>query len=584
MSASQSNLSSTGFDYVVAVTQDSINGTLEEYLYKSLPEVVLCYFYVPDKNNSMNFVPAPIEYATLVANAKNTDPFTVPDGTPGNDTRVQDLNNASFAFAIKAKLGLPPGVSPATLAPIVVLKPGQSNMTYTLMFSEFVATEIVFGPRGSVAWVNQSQPFGMSWTFSGAVDLNFKDAAFMDLPKGVQDRIKDLSDPNMFSVQQLYYDLNSSDLEQGFQFNNVPSNSTLNFFMTADFVNTYWKALKGKEVLGYGATQRSKTSPSSLAVTDLNFFTPDTIVTPEEIVIPGTLFTPGTTITVPTPGAAPHTLNYLCATNNNTLPDTTHAGFGWNWIEASEASQYDGVAALNRNTFAKYLNSVSSPQGGTLWEHVSSNCYLPWVHVTYDAAHAMTSFQWNMTSGQQPTVGYPSSGGTLLEYQYDSGTVSDEAGSQGALAKMELRSTFNMTLNVSDSTITIVQHLTVSLYVKRLLTSDGGDVVDKQITDTYTIGVDDHGKIAIALKQSVPVDNSQKPQADWFKNWFVDVQSLSNDVYNWAQSCVATKLTDVPISSVQNFIFPGGSTFSFADAAFSDYQDLVAHITYADPS
>jgi hypothetical protein len=32
------------------------------------------------------------------------------------------------------------------------------------------------------------------------------------------------------------------------------------------------------------------------------------------------------------------------------------------------------------------------------------------------------------------------------------------------------------------------------------------------------------------------------------------------------------------------WIFPGGQTFMFKDAAFSENQDFVAHITYADPA
>ena len=52
----------------------------------------------------------------------------------------------------------------------------------------------------------------------------------------------------------------------------------------------------------------------------------------------------------------------------------------------------------------------------------------------------------------------------------------------------------------------------------------------------------------------------------------------------WARSFASTNLTDVPVSFVQNFVFPGGSTFSFTDASFSDNQDLVSHITYADVS
>jgi hypothetical protein len=83
MGKNSSNLSATGFDYVVAVTQDSINAALEEYLYQGLPEVVLCYIY--DSNNN----PVATDYQTLVKNAQNTDPFSVPDNTPATDARVQ---------------------------------------------------------------------------------------------------------------------------------------------------------------------------------------------------------------------------------------------------------------------------------------------------------------------------------------------------------------------------------------------------------------------------------------------------------------------------------------------------------------
>jgi hypothetical protein len=549
MSKNQSNLSSTGFDYVVAVTQDSINGTLEQYLYGGLKEAILCYVY--DNNNN----PTPIDYATLVANAKNTDPFALPDGTASSDPRVQNLNNAGFAFAIKAKLGLPPGVAPANLPPIVVLKAGQSNVKYTLMFSEFVATELLFGPRGSVTWFNQSQPSGTPWTFTGAVDLNFQDAAFESLSEAAQNRLKDRGDPNMFSIQQLYYDLNSSDLEQGFQFNNLPPNSTLDAFMTADFVNTYWKALGGKSVLGYGANQRSATPPSSLAVTDLNFFTPDAVGGE----------------------GAPLTLNYLCATNNDTLPDTTHAGFGWNWIEPGEASQFDGVAALNRNTFAKYYD-------GQLRGYAENNCYSPkgdirvWLSGTFDQD---VNFQAGLTPGQTPGVSFPESGAAVLTYSYDSTEYSDDAGLHGDMGEVKMRSYFNLSVSFQGNTIVIVQHLVIWLYARLLATHDSGNVVDKQITDTYAIGIDDKGQIVAALQSSATDDNSVKPSANGFLNFWANVDSLSNQIADWAQSCFATRLTDIPASAVQDFVFPGGATFVFADATFSDNQDLVSHITYA---
>ena len=554
MSASQSNLSSTGFDYVVAVTQDSVNTALMEYLYGGLPTVVLCYAY--DSNN----IPQPVDYATFVAGAGNTDPFAVPDGTASSDPRIQALNTAGFAFAVKAALGLPPGVAPADLPPIVALKPGQSNVTYTLMFSEFIATELVFGPRGSVTWVNQSQPSGTVWSFSGAVDLDFQDVAFASLPAAAQARLQDLGDPNMFGVQQLEYDLNSSDLEQGFQFVGVPGNSALNTFMTADFINVYWKALGGAEVLGYAAKQLSATPPSSLAVTDLNFFTPDAL------------------------GGAPLTLNYLCSTNNDALPDTTHAGFGWNWIDANGGGpQPDGVAALNRNTFARYLANASSG-GESLSQYVASNCYLPSVNVKYIGGIELeVKYTYGAASGQTPTVSYPATGPIILSYSYDSGMVEDQAGDGGAWGRMKLHATYDLTVSVSGSQFVLVQHLTIYAYVKYLATSASGNVVDKQITDTYSIGVDGQGELVVALQSSVPVDNSKDPKANGFLNFWADADTLEGDVKAWAASCVATSFTDIPISFADNFVFPGGATFLFADAAFSANQDLVSHINYVQP-
>jgi hypothetical protein len=549
MSASQSNLSSTGFDYVVAVTQDSINATLAGYLYGGLAEVILCYVY--DNNNN----PTPIDFNTLVSDAKGTDPFTVPDGTAGTDSSVQNLNNANFAFAIKAKLGLPPGVQPSQLPPIVALKPGQSNVTYTLMFAEFVATELLFGPRGSMTWFNQSQPSGTSWNFSGAVDLNFQDASFTNLPAAVQQRIKDLGDPSMFGVQQLYYDLNSSDLVQGFQFNSLPSNSNLNAFMTADFINTYWKALGGAEVLGYGAKQLSGTSSSPLAVTNLNFFTPDAVGQ----------------------SGAPLTLNYLCATSNNPLPDTTHAGFGWNWIESNEVSQYDGVAALNRNTLARYLNNASLPGGGSLLDYVKRNCYSPSVSVTKEGFNFY--YGWDLTPGQNPDVTYPSSGSTLLQYSYKSIIAASEA--FGSMGKLELSSTYDMSVSVQGTQLVIEQHLVVWSYVWDAPFGASGNIVDKTIKDTYTIGVNAQGQIVTTLTLTNTGDASESLDTN---AWQKVLSSVTDDLDEWAKSCISAALSDVPVSFVQNFVFPGGATFVFKDASFSDNQDLVSHLTYADPA
>jgi hypothetical protein len=241
-------------------------------------------------------------------------------------------------------------------------------------------------------------------------------------------------------------------------------------------------------------------------------------------------------------------------------------------------SQFDGAVALNRNTFANYLNTAGFQGGGTLNEYVASNCYRPSVKVAYH--DAKVHYDWSMSPGQAPTVSVPPSGGTILSCSYSS-DASDQAGADGDLGKMRLSSSFDLSVSVNGTQIVIVQHLVIGLYVKHLATSDSGNVVDKQITDTYSLGVNASGQIVATLQSSTTVDNSKKPKANGFLNFWANVDSISNDVVKWAQGCVATRLTDVPVSFVQNFVFPGGLTFVFADVAFSDNQDLVSHITYA---
>jgi hypothetical protein len=555
MSQIESNLSSTGFDYVVAVTQDSINGALEESLYAGQPEVTLCYAY----DQSDPPVPVPIDYAALVTAASGTDPFAVPAGTPGHDPRVQNLSNAGFAFAVKAKLGLPPGIQAGDLPPIIALRPGQSNVTYTVTFAEFAVAEIVYGPRNSVSWFSQAQPPGTSWTFSGTVDLDFQDKAFSELKlkPNVQARLKDIGDPGMFGVKQLYYDLNSSALIQGFEFDGLPANNALSGFMTSDFINTYFKNLNGAELLGYAAAQVSGVAPSSIPVTDVNFFTPDAVGE----------------------AGAPLTLNYLCAAGGNALPDTTHAGFGWNWIEPKEALLYDGVAALSRNTLARYLGGATFPGGGSLLGYASSNCYRPSVRVTYDVGKAQLSYEFSATPGQAPTVSYPAAGGQLVAYSY-SADASDQAGAGGDLGRMEISCSYDMTVSIQNGEIVIEQHLVFWTSVRHLATEAAGNVVDKKIVDAYSVGVNDSGRLVVAQLYSAVTDHSQHPGVNGFLDFWTNVNEYSDTVANWSQALTAGHLKDVPVSFADNFVFPGAATFTFADAAFSENFDLVSHITY----
>lgn len=84
-------------------------------------------------------------------------------------------------------------------------------------------------------------------------------------------------------------------------------------------------------------------------------------------------------------------------------------------------------------------------------------------------------------------------------------------------------------------------------------------------------------------RQSDPlVNKSQTPSTDAFTNLFTCVNQIVNKVRTI--DFTSTTFQSFPIAVVQDFVFPGGKTFAFKQMAFSDNQDLVAAITYAEPT
>jgi len=564
MSDKQSDLSSAhyGYDFVVATTQQSINATLKEFLdAANEPELVMCY--VMDANGN----PQQIDYATLRSDAKGSDPFNVPNGAdPATNQDLKNLSGASFMYAFKAKLGLPPGYAPQQVPDIVTLGLNTASVTYNLTCSEFVVVEANYGPRGIIGWLNQSQPDGAAWLFTSKVDLRLSDtdqSAYDSLPPAVQKQIKNLGG-NAFSVQQLLFDLDNAALQTVPTISGVAPGTPLYTCLQQVFLGAYFVALQkqGKPVLGYSITQ-SSAPPSSLTLTDLN------------MKVSPFVGSDGQPVANPsTQQQQLATLSYLCAANGKALPAAS--AFTWNWVEPADVGSYNGVVAINRNTFASYFQTQLLPL-------VRNNCFQSSVRVYLSGFLDTTvNYSWSLTPGQAPTVTLPPSGATVLQFQYSS-SASDDAGLGGDMGAMRLSPSLEVDVAFAGNAVTITQHLIIYLNVRSLQTSGGGNIVDKTITDTYTLAVDQTGSLTATLTTST-ADNSENPSTNSFLNFFTDLNDIINDIETWTRNFVGTRFNDLPISVVRGYVFPGGNTFTFKDVVFSDNQDLVSHITYVQPS
>lgn len=562
-----SNLSAAryGYDFVVAVTQTSINATMKAYLDVSdQPTLTQCCI-LDDDGNLLD-----IDLETLLKNTGGVNPFEVPGGTAKTDPRVKALSQAGFAFGFRAQLGLPLGYAPTDIPDIVTLGANTASVGFKLLCSTFDIAQASYGPRGISGWMAQSQPEGGAWTFNTTVDLRLTDygnTAYDKLPPDVQKSIKNLGG-DAFSIQQLLFDFQNAGLQNVPTIEGVDPGTDLYAALQKQFVGRYFTAMqqRGEPVLGYSIKRRDAVDTSTLKLTDLTFNVNPYVGSNGQ----------------PVPNATHEqldlcTLNYLCAANHNPLPPATL--FAWNWLDPSQRSDHDGVVAINRNTLAEYFR-------GQLLPYVKKNCYTPNVTVNgvNGSIELKVNYSWGMTPGQEPTIEKPATGEVVLRFS-QSAEASDTGHADGTKrGEMKLKSTYSLEVTFKDNTIILKQNLVIYTYVLYLATSADGNILDKTITDTYTLTVDQYGGLGAALTNTKTDDNSKTPDANDFLNFWANVESLSDDVKTWAQNFISPNVGSIPLDTIRSFVFPGARTFTYKDVVFSSFQDLLSRITYIQPS
>ncbi|KAI1201732.1 hypothetical protein F5X97DRAFT_320129 [Nemania serpens] len=554
-----SNLSNPryGYDFVVATTQASINATLLNFLdTRKEPMVNICYI-ADDKVN-----PQRIEYDELLKRTNSVDPFTIPaDADPATDPRIAALVAARFMMGFRACIGIPRGVRPEKIPDIVTLGSGGTGaVEFNLLCSEFMFAYLIPGGgyNPSPQWHLQSQPRDDPWTFKSQVTLSLsKTTAFGTLPPDVQAQIKNLSG-TAFSVQQLLFDLTNAKLMSVPVMEGVTPGNPLHDQLQRAFLSAYFTQLQkeGRPLLGCAVVPRTEMG-AAMKLTDMDLLTCPYIDSTGQ----------------PTKEHQDlSTLCYLCAADGATLPPLTR--FSWNWVDPKEISDHHGVISINRKTLANYFKGKLDP-------YVGSVCLKPEVRLTINGLDIEPYYR--LHRDQTPTTTMPESGSTVLSYTYEMPSK-DEAGLGGALAKFKLNTKFELTVEFKGTTIVVWQSSKVWMYLEATGINGEGHVVDKVITDTYNIGINAKGQLE-AVKTSCPEDKGCTDiKVSGFENLLTNFNAVSADISSYARDVVATTFKEIPLSLVQNYVFPGGQTFIFKHVAFSDTQDLVSFISYAHPT
>ncbi|MET0514181.1 MAG: hypothetical protein ABW047_02465 [Nitrospiraceae bacterium] len=593
MPADQSNLSSSkyGYDFVVATTQESINAGLREYLYKVPQEPKVLCFLADETGNPTKL----IELEELKKRTDGIDPFDIKNDTDYSDSRITKLTGQRFEYGLRLKLGLPPGVKPKDLT-IVDLGSSANNVRFNLYCSELTIIQNTpaggFSKKGS--WNVWSQPSGKPWYFSTTVNLVYKDLDsklntpyFNNHPEEKQKILAQLNNLGdaAFSLRQLLFDLDNAALESLPQVEGLEEGSNAKLALDKSFPAYLDQAREcGEPVLSVHA-EISNPNPSRLVLTASQTQVDLFHLTAMER--EACRFVDGNGVPVEHP--APEqvkvtTLAYLCAVNNHPLPGA--ASFNWNWVEPSDAQAMSGVVAINRNALAAYYKrQLQELLSGKLVK-LSASISGP----------EEFKFSWDITTGgtlEDKDCIITPDGEKILTISYSSNSDAQQTNKVTYDFEFSLHATYTCSVSFKETQITIIQQLTIWMRVVKLRAGFGppqdmaaaaGNVVDKTITDTYTLSVDQAGNLQAPPPHSDTQDNSQQVDVSPVLEFFEHINDLIDAIKNKASSVVSTSFQSIPAATIKSFVFPSGRVFAFKDVRFSSHQDLVTEITYVTPT
>jgi hypothetical protein len=536
MGLSQINLKN--YDVVVAVTQSAINETLALYLNQLQKKVGL--YYNVDANG--NFVVAP-------------DPST-----------------AEYIFTGTLDYQLDANGNPVDMVQLYTDK-GCQTVRYNITFSS-ASFRSTIPPQFNISQQNGGNP----WIIQFLVDLGTKEVQPSSVPPAtrtaIQNAVKGLG-PDMFSIQQLYVDLNTAVLDT---FQNIDGLTTFAGTILAGIMRSYLASLQasGGIIFGYSLTSTSaNVNPPTFMPTALDF-----------------CVTPYTDSTGNHSNPPLDTLNYLVMTNNHALPPNPPVAFGFNWVDDPSIQ---GAMAIRHDIYVPFFINQLNP----ILKPLCPVCY-----VKADANKDNDNQTMQLNPGVDHTFGIVSTSmnGVIAQFAYSSPPASDTDPVFGGSQSVSLNYSMGCTVTANGSTVTLSGQSVISADSS----SDSmGSVDDESMPPTtYSWSVNlvlqmdlaNEGQLDYAIQNpnfssapTVAPDNESAWDKFWsnvggvFQSFAQNPGNIRGTVQSQVIGAIAPALV-ASINSAKHFVFPGGSTFVFKNAQFSDSDDLAANITYLAPS
>ena len=577
------SLESAGCSMVVAVTQDSVNATLKEYL-DNFDGEFTNQAYCVDVDETGSVVYESMDYEE-VKKAVGMDLYTIPKEKE-KWTKEQEaaLHKAyeelGFTLGFRFRIGLPEAKDPSSLRDIVTFLESDSssiaNVHYTMYLKEFEIIKIAVVPRKGYVFTNLKQDPDKPWYFTSRVKLDMKGEKFAELPEEIQDKLKPkdiqghLSMDQILSIQQLYMDLNTAKLTDDFELEGFDKSDEIYHLFQSGFLNNYVEECrkKGGIILGYLAKQFEPSGKREfIKLEDFNF-----CITPYYKEDDGT----------DKEKQGLYSLNYLFSSPGQKMGDLKKYANAvrWNWVETSEKGSIHGRMAVDREglleQFAKHFRTTLECVQLTPHAEASVNLvkasYKVWM--TPDDSQAVfqygqNKYTYSYAQKAEAHDSYLNTVDVKINYHVDS-----EMTFQGTRINFQTKISCDANLNVDGGTAKGTLYNMALSYGIRLAVNQEGKLriePDEKVTET-----EGSTRVSSDAWLDFLTFGTGKSSLLELKKYIIErVNSYKDNAVLQAKGA---------FSDMNYWIFPGGKVFTFKTPEISKEGNVMVGITYAEPN
>lgn len=572
-SRADSRLEAYDYDMVYAITQKALNATMKEYIdimgAGMKPEIK---YYVGRADQSQQGFHTGEATEAEAEFFDSLHLFDIPadekQRTEEQKRRIEQADGKYLMYAFRGAFGIPENSALSQIRNIIELLPGQVTDTtwvrYNMYFRELSIIELKYNPfKRKAEFTKTSQDGQKPWVFRFKVNLGLIGVSRSELPGAVAEKVNNIAPDTMFSIQQLFLDLNTVQLQDALPIPDVSEEAaaTVNDkFTKVYFQKLREQAAKGAIVFAYAIKPDKSTDsadrPFLMRPSDFCFY-----------------ISPYYENGVENPGKGElYTLNYLLTCGSRMLPGDLKK-FTWNWVDEKDLAYVHGSMSINKQRI--YDFAVSQFKGV-----VKSFMLKPVVEISLIKVQNKIRFEQEdinvaFNNNKHSHFRQAEDGSFLIsakvKYSCDSSITSYQSSEGNPV--IECRSD-------------IVCYLDSSFAGG----SSSGNIYNRTVWFTLTIGVDEYGGLILTPGVRETDNGTNFSYSSWS-----DIASMGlwDTVLNFTKAGLEGFVKSTKSFAIRDFrdsynqqamwVLPGDRTFLFKQPRFSQGKDLTFDISYARP-